>query len=99
MLLFFALLSVFYFQKSFEYLKKPSSRDSFLLTSAAIVAFLALLVIGLFDYVWYNYRIMFLFWAVIGIGVACIRVGRKEISRLEVYDDINEQSGAIDVEI
>ena len=95
----FALLSVFYFQKSFEYLKKPSSRDSFLLTSAAIVAFLALLVMGLFDYVWYNYRIMFLFWAVIGIGVACIRVGRKEISRLEVYDDINEQSGAIDVEI
>ena len=41
------------------------------LTAIAIgSAMAAYLVEGLFDYVFYNYRVMCLFWAVLGIGAA-----------------------------
>ncbi len=95
----FAFLIVLYVQKSLEYLKVPSSRDSFLITAAAMVSFLALLIMGVFDYVWYNYRIFFLFWTVIAIGVACIRIGKKELSRLVVSKEMDDYFGAIDVEV
>ena len=36
---------------------------------------------GLFDFIWYNYRVFFLFWAILGLACACIRVGRTEENR------------------
>ena len=33
------------------------------------------------DYIWYNYRVFFLFWVVLGLACACIRIGRTEEQR------------------
>ncbi len=39
----------------------------------------AMLVFGLFDYTWYNYRILFTFWAFLGLASAAVNVGREDI--------------------
>jgi O-antigen ligase len=95
----FAVMVFFYFQKGFEYLKKPASRDGFLITLAALSSTLALLIMGLFDYVWYNYRLFFMFWLVIGICVCCVRIGKREQERCSVMEYSAEYSASIDLQV
>lgn len=98
-LLCFALVMLFYFQKSFEHLTKPASRDGYLIVLAAMTAVLSMLIMGLFDYVWYNYRIFFLFWVALGMGVACIRIEKRELDRNSLIEYTGEYSASIDVEV
>ena len=98
-LLVFTVLMFFYTQKSFEYMKKPTGKDSYLITLSAFTSVLAMLIMGLFDYVWYNYRIFFLFWTVLALGVACARIGKRELSRLEIYEESDCNSASIDMEL
>ncbi|MBO7310249.1 MAG: O-antigen ligase family protein [Clostridia bacterium] len=98
-LICFCIIPFLYAQKSIEYLKMSNSRDSFLITFASLLSVICLLVMGLFDYVWYNYRIFFLFWAVIAIGVACIRIGKKEMSRCDIHKYSNEYAASVDINV
>ncbi len=98
-ILCFALIVLFYSQKCLEYLKHPVSKDSFLMTSASLAAFVALLIMGMFDYVWYNYRVFFVFWTVMAFGVACVRIGKNEQSRLAMVQDPSNVAATVDVEI
>lgn len=98
-LICFALIALFYVQKCFEYIKLPMSKDSMLITAAALVATVGMLIMGLFDYVWYNYRIFFLFWIVLAIGTACVRIGHKEMARNRTYGDIDEYSATLDIDV
>ena len=75
------------------------NNKSFLITFASLLSVICLLVMGLFDYVWYNYRIFFLFWAVIAIGVACIRIGKKEMSRCDIHKYSNEYAASVDINV
>ncbi len=93
----FAAVMLFYFQKSLEYMKSPVSRENMLLCAAALCSTLALCIMGLFDYVWYNYRIFFLFWTVLALGISSIRIGKRELTRLEVYENIGATSAYIDI--
>jgi hypothetical protein len=42
---------------------------------------LALLLMGLTDHVFYNYRVFLMFWLLAGVSVAQTRVGRAEMER------------------
>jgi O-antigen ligase len=95
----FAVIILFYMQNSLEYIKSPSCRQSSLLVASCVCGIIAMLIMGLFDYVWYNYRIFFMFWAVMALGVACIRVGNKEISRNSIKDEADSYSATLDFEI
>ena len=77
-LLVFLLLIFFFAQKNFEFLKNNESSSLRNYVSAAFVAVVGVLVVGLFDYPWYNYRMYFLFFAVMAIAIACIRIGDRE---------------------
>ncbi len=98
-LICFTFIALTYVQKSFEYLKKPVSNQSFLLVAAAMVSFFALLIMGIFDYVWYNYTVFFAFWLIMAFGVACIRIGKREQARYISSDDLDEYSASVDLEI
>ena len=98
-LICFAVIILLYTQKTLEFLKAPSSKDSYLIASAAFVSTLSLLIMGLFDYVWYNYRIFYLFWVALAIGVACIRIGKKEKSREDIRQNVTEYSASVDIEV
>ena len=39
----------------------------------------AALLMGLTDYIWYNYRVFLIFWLVCGLSSANVRVGRREL--------------------
>ena len=93
----FALLLLFFAQKSLAYAKQPHSRDSFLVVAASLVSVTALLAMGMVDYVWYNYRIFFLFWVVMALGVACIRTGKKEMERANSIISPDDCSSCVDL--
>ena len=59
--------------------------DAFLGSSAkaAMSGAFALLVSGMFDYTWYNYRVFFMFWAL--IGFACAAANLNDRSGTEIY--------------
>ena len=80
-LLTFAVLIFLYLQKTLEYVKKPESVTSKFYVAAAVASVIGALVMGLFDYIWYNYRVFYIFWIVIAIGCAFVRAGNYEAER------------------
>ena len=94
------ILAVFVFaQKNFEYFKNPFNESTKLISAAAFAAVIGLLIMGLFDYIWYNYRILFIFWAIMAISVASIRLGNREIEKKNVIIYSDMQSAALDLDI
>ncbi|MBQ8848917.1 MAG: O-antigen ligase family protein [Clostridia bacterium] len=80
-LIAFALIIFLFTQMNFEYIKNSKDMSGKLIVTAAFCAILASLLFGMFDLTWYSYRIFFLFWAVMAIASACVRVGRDEERR------------------
>ncbi len=65
---------------------------------AALSGAAALLVAGIFDYTWYNFRIMFIFWALLGLACAASNINDcSETS--ELYSDNDEYSAFVSVSI
>jgi O-antigen ligase len=61
-------------------------------TKAAVSGACALLAAGLFDYTWYNYRVFFMFWALIGFACAAAKLNDRSLS--ETYIGSEEESHA-----
>ena len=80
-LVLFGIVVFLILQKSFEYLKAPQSKASGMYVIATIVALCSAMIMGVFDYIWYNYRVFYIFWVVIALGCAFIRVGNYEAAR------------------
>ena len=80
-LLTFAVLIFLYLQKTLEYVKKPENNTSKFYVAAAVASVIGALVMGMFDYIWYNYRVFYVFWIVIAIGCAFVRAGNYEAER------------------
>ena len=70
------------FQKCFEHIKTNKSDALNVYVIAAVSSGIAALTMGIFDYIWYNQRIFYLFWIVLAIGCACVRIGNYERERL-----------------
>ena len=75
---------------NFEYIKTSKDVSQKLIVAAAVCSVMSTLLFGVFDYVWYSYRIFFLFWAVIAIAAACVRVGKEEARRHKAEFIYNE---------
>jgi O-antigen ligase len=80
-LLTFAVLIFLYLQKTLEYVKKPENNTSKFYVAATVASVIGALVMGMFDYIWYNYRVFYVFWIVIAIGCAFVRAGNYEAER------------------
>jgi O-antigen ligase len=80
-LLVFVALIFLYLQKTLEYVRKPESSSSKFYVAAAVASVIGALVMGAFDYIWYNYRVFYIFWIVIALGCALVRAGNYEADR------------------
>ena len=69
-LLSFAIFIFIFMLFSFSFSKNAMGRSNKLICMGIFCGAAALLIQGLTDYVWYNYRIFLLFWIVVGLGVA-----------------------------
>lgn len=72
-ILFVALLICF-LQSGFTLAKKGEDKTVRLIGCGALCGVLAALLQGMTDYVWYNYRVFFIFWLVFGICSAARRI-------------------------
>ncbi|MBQ2732623.1 MAG: O-antigen ligase family protein [Clostridia bacterium] len=92
LLVFLAAMTV-YIQKTVTAINKE--KDTYLrgLQLACACGVFASLVQGMTDYVWYNYRVYFVFFALMGIGVAAARCGERARER-ESMPSSNSPVGA-----
>lgn len=70
-----------YFQKCSEYIKEPENKVSRYYTAASVSSIIGALIMGMFDYIWFNNRVFFVFWLVMAIGCAFVRAGNSEKER------------------
>lgn len=79
--LFFVI--IFAMRKCCTYLKYGSQRDVKLISSAALVGLVAILMQGLTDHVWYNYRVFLMFWVVLSIVSVTVDLAKREDKRTD----------------
>lgn len=72
-IVFLALL-ICMFQSGFSLAKHGGDKEVRLIGCGALCGVLAALVQGMTDYVWYNYRVFFVFWLTIGLVAAARRI-------------------------
>ena len=77
----FVIVMFLFTQMNLEHIRDTKDISGKLISNAAFCSILSALIFGLFDFTWYNYRIFFLFWAIVAIGCACIRVCNDELRR------------------
>ena len=82
----FAIALFLSFQKNLEYVKNQKNNNSTIYVIASIASVISALIIGIFDYIWYNPRMFYLFWISLAIGAAVVRVGNSERARLEDFE-------------
>ena len=97
-LICFAIIMFLFAQKSFEYIKQPYNDNTRTVTAAALMSIFAMLIMGLFDYVWYNYTVFFAFWLVMAISVTAVSVGNREAERSRVSCDEDDYSAFVDID-
>ncbi|HCT64398.1 MAG TPA: hypothetical protein DIC60_03860 [Lachnospiraceae bacterium] len=68
-ILAFVMIIYQYFKALFCAYLKETDKTARVLTISAMSAVAGFLVQSLFDYTFYNYRVMLLFWAVVGMGI------------------------------
>ncbi|MBQ7011450.1 MAG: O-antigen ligase family protein [Clostridia bacterium] len=89
----FVVAMLVYIQSSVSALGKE--QDPYLrgINLACACGVFSSLVQGMTDYVWYNYRVYFVFFAIMGIGVAARRCGEHAREREEI-PDMSSPTGA-----
>ncbi len=92
-LVFIFLLS----QGAFEYSGRSSDKRSKLMSCAGLCGIVAALIQGSADYIWYNYRVFFIFWIIAGIVCAYRRIGYEDEDDVPIQND--ESSAEIDIKL
>ena len=85
-LLFLGVLLLFA-QCCISYNTSQADRESRVMSLGCFAGVLAALLQGFTDYTWYNYRVFFVFWFVLALASAYIRVGRSEANR-DIADSV-----------
>lgn len=80
-LLVFLMILFHFFRRLCVAMGREKDRDSRLFQIAAVASVCGFLVQAMTDYSFYNYRVMFLFWAVLGIGA--VLAGRSALPERE----------------
>ncbi len=83
-LLLFLSVVLLFFCYALSYITGQGERHGRIVVLGCLCGISALLLMGLTDHVFYNYRVFLLFWLLIGLCVAQIRVGRDQLLRDEM---------------
>ena len=73
----FLIFAFLYAQFSFSFCKSAMSRSNKLICLGIFSGILAILIQGMTDYIWYNYRVFLLFWMIVGLGVAHVYAAKN----------------------
>ena len=67
------------------------------MASAAFCAVVAALVYGVFDHLFYNFRILYVFWIVAAISCSYIRYGENETRRKKIVEYSSPETASVDI--
>ncbi len=67
----FVVMMFFFYRRSFSVCSDTGDKDIRRIVAASASGVSGLLVAGLFDYTWYNYRVLFAYFVVMGFVCAC----------------------------
>ena len=95
----FALVIILFVQNCLESVYKRRNNADSAIVIAGMAAIGAILVMGLTDYVWYNSRVFLMFWLVMGITNANIRVGEEELKRSFAAIEYSAYSVNVDLNV
>ncbi len=93
--LVFGIVMLLWLRRMLGYVRYGQLRAPRLIVLASVSGVVALLIMGAFDYVWYNYRIYMLFWALMGLGTAQVRIGERETERAHTPLDDERTQGEV----
>jgi O-antigen ligase len=82
-ILFMAIIVAFY-RMMFTAIRRETDKHARIFQIAGTAAVTGFLVQSATDYTFYNYRVMLLFWATLGLCVLFTRMGRRNDSATEV---------------
>lgn len=89
-LIIFCVLIFLFVQQSLENIKLTTDPQNKMQTAAIFCGVISALIMGSFDYIWYNYRVFYVFWVFIALSSAYARVDREKRRRESVsYDTKN----------
>ena len=98
-LLLLLVVIFFGYQMNLEYIKNTKDSPTKLMVIAALCAFTAILIMGIFDFVWYNYRVFFLFWVVLAMACAGTRIGYAEQRRHRYVVGSDQNQATVDINL
>ena len=76
----FILIVLFYYKKLFAVIRYSEDKNLKLISSGLVAAMSGFLLQGMFDNVWYNYRVFLLFWIYIALGaIVDVVSGRDKV--------------------
>jgi putative inorganic carbon (HCO3(-)) transporter len=81
----FVTVMVLFVCYALSYVTGRGDRAGRMTVLGLLCGIVSLLLMGMTDHIFYNYRIFLLFWLVVGIAVAQIRIGRTEAAREAPY--------------
>ena len=70
-ILLFVVMTFFFYQRAFTVCRNCDDTDIRRIVAASASGICGMLAAGLFDYTWYNYRVMFAYFVVMGFVCAC----------------------------
>ncbi len=98
-LLVFLVTVILFVQKGYLFVTGAERDENVNATAASVTAIIAALIMGMFDYIWYNNRILFLFFVIMGIACASVRIGERAESKKYTDIEYDKTSAYIDIEI
>lgn len=98
-LIIFLFLVLLFVQRNLETIKLASDGTLRTMVTAALCSGLALLIMGLFDDIWYQYRIFFLFWCIFGLAASLARIDLRERERKQMLQIVESDYAAVDFEM
>ncbi len=84
-LIAFLIFLFFHAQCTLDFCKNAYSPKNKMISLGFFAGALAFLVQGMTDYVWYNYRILLLFWLLLGLGLAHIKTANSTEEESVLY--------------
>ena len=98
-LIVFLLIVFLFVQNCFEYLFRVNRREERAFVIAGIAAVASMLVMGITDHIWYDYRIFLFFWTVIGLVNSYIKYGFSEYGRYNNYENNTQYASSLEIGI
>ncbi len=94
-----SLIAVLFFfvQMCFEYLSTADAPHDKLFTATCLSSVAGLMVMGLTDHIWYDYRIFLSFWVIVALASAHIRISTEEKARRMAYYENTNTGATLDI--